>query len=74
MAHIYKVVFKNTGEERYFTSLAAIYTRFTTEQIGVPLTSLYNLGVRRGQPYRSLICDITQHELISKHQEDNKQD
>jgi hypothetical protein len=38
---IYHVEFKGTGRHYYFGSVAAIYDRFSEQEIGILLTNLY---------------------------------
>lgn len=39
------------GQDYYFGSLAAIYTEFTKEEIGVSYGSLRNYGISPERPY-----------------------
>lgn len=39
------------GKDYYFGSLAAIYTKFTKDEIGISYGSLRNYGLTPGRPY-----------------------
>lgn len=54
--------------EFFFTSLEAIYTVFTAEQVGCCVSRLWNLKVSDGVPYYSGRCEITREPLIRKPQ------
>nr|DAN47156.1 MAG TPA: hypothetical protein [Caudoviricetes sp.] len=45
-------------EHYYFGSVAAIYDRFTPEQLGVSLSRLWSFGIAPGRPYKNKICTI----------------
>ncbi len=71
--HIYRVSFRDVpegegGRDFFFTSLAAIYTRFTVAQVGCAVTRLWNVGVSGGTPYDGRMCRITREPLYSKRQ------
>lgn len=54
--------------EWYFTSLAAIFDRFSSAQIGCALRTLWDNGVPVGAPKATRTCVISRHPLISKPQ------
>lgn len=57
----------------YFGSKAAIFQRFTNEQIGIAYCSLRDIGSLKDGPYQNKKCTIWQGELIasqSKQKED----
>lgn len=49
----------------YFGSKAAIYQRFTSEQIGITYHSLRDVGSIKDKPYINKRCTIWQGELIA---------
>ena len=49
----------------YFGSLAAIYTELTHEELGVSYSTLRNLNIRPGHPYRNSLCIIRRDKLIT---------
>lgn len=64
--HFHMAPFLIQGDMRttfYFTSLAAIYTVFTTKQIGCSVNQLWRLKVSDGVPYRSTECEISREPL-----------
>ncbi len=70
---IYKVSFrespKNDGrKDFYFTSLAAIYEQFTSEEIGCNVENLWRVGVRVGNPYYGKLCSVTRETIVRKAQ------
>lgn len=67
--HVYKVYFQNAvncKKSYYFSSLAAIYTVFSSEQIGCGLQHLWNLGVSSGNVYENKRCRISKEPVINK--------
>lgn len=54
--------------EYYFTSLAAIFDRFSTVQIGCSLRTLWDYGVTADCPKATRNCVISRHSLFSKPQ------
>lgn len=70
----YRVEFKEPpieGDERtefYFSSLAAIYEQFATEQVGCKVSRLWNIGVSDGVPYKGRRCTITKEQVRRKTQ------
>ena len=56
---IYKVTTKNS--ETYFTSLSAIFTKWTERQLGVTLAELYGANAT-AKGYQGVKCTITIHE------------
>lgn len=52
----------------FFTSLSAIYERFSPEQIGCKVSRLWNIGLSGGMPYEGRRCRITKEPLHSKSQ------
>lgn len=70
---IYRVTFKEppteTGErDFFFTSLSAIYERFSPEQIGCKVSRLWNLNVSGGKPYMGAKVTVTREPLHTKRQ------
>lgn len=69
---IYKVAFKapplsdDDRTEFFFTSLSAIYERFSPEQIGCKVSNLWNIGVSDGNPYEGRRCRITKEPILRK--------
>lgn len=72
--NIYRVTFKTPPEEGneqtdfFFTSLAAIYDRFTAEQVGAKVESLWNVKITESKPYRGRRCQITKETVERKAQ------
>lgn len=46
------------NEHYYFGSIAAIYDKFTPEQLGVSLSRLWSFGITEEHPYNNKICTI----------------
>lgn len=70
---IYRVTFKEPPEETgerdfFFTSLSAIYERFSREKIGCKVSRLWNIGVSCGNPYRGKKVTVTREPLHTKRQ------
>lgn len=54
------------GERHYyFGSKAAIFQRFTSEQMGITYYSLKNICITKDKPYVNRQCIIRQGELIA---------
>lgn len=54
------------GERHYyFGSKAAIFQRFSAEQVGITYYSLKNIGITKDEPYVNRNCTIRQGELIA---------
>lgn len=53
------------GEDYYFGSVAAIFSVFTKEDIGVSYGSLRNYAVSPSKPYRNKVVTIKEGVLIS---------
>lgn len=54
------------GERHYyFGSKAAIFQRFTSEQVGITYYSLKNICITKDKPYVNRQCTIRQGELIA---------
>lgn len=49
-----------------FSSLAAIYDKFSAAQVGCSLGNLYNLRVSDGMPYCGKLCMVWREPLYSK--------
>ncbi len=67
--HIIKVqflFFVDQQTEYYFGSLAAIFNKFTEEQIGCSLNTLYRSNIEVGQPKSTRNCIISKHILLRK--------
>ena len=70
---IYRVTFREPPEETgerdfFFTSLSAIYERFSPEQIGCKVSRLWNIGVSGGTPYTGAKVTVTREPLHTKRQ------
>lgn len=70
---IYRVTFKEPPEQSgeldfFFTSLSAIYERFSPEQIGCKVNRLWNIGVSDGNPYTGAKVTVTREPLHTKRQ------
>lgn len=65
---IYKLTLLNGGAEYYFTSLSAIYDRFSHEQIGCRVERLYSVGVSHGIVYRNKLVEVRRYPLARKPQ------
>lgn len=73
MDEIIKVLFHapmpgHDGQEFFFTSLAAIYERFSPAEIGIALQSLYCAGLRVSHPKATKTCVISKHYILRKPQ------
>ena len=66
---IYKVTTKNA--ETYFTSLSAIFDKWSEKQLGVTLAELYGANATK-QGYQGLKCTITIHALCRKAQKSRR--
>lgn len=72
--NIYRVKFKSPPEEGneqtefFFTSLAAIYDRFTPEQVGAAVDRLWHIKITENNPYRGRKCQITKERVGRKAQ------
>ena len=71
--NIYRVEFKTAPYEDgktdyYFTSLAAIYDRFTPAQIGCAVQRLWELHISDGVVYKGRKTTITRETIASKSQ------
>lgn len=55
-----QVVHVCLGDDRhyYFGSVAAIFDRFTPDELGVSLTTLWNYGLAPDRPYKNNRCAI----------------
>lgn len=51
-----------------FSSLAAVFDRFSVEQIGCSLGHLYNLKVPEGSAYAGRQCIIKREKVLAKRQ------
>jgi predicted metal-binding transcription factor (methanogenesis marker protein 9) len=56
----------HTGEHRFFGSIAAIYTCFTTKQVGVSQRTLYKYNLSEEHSYSNKLCTIRKAKLIRK--------
>jgi hypothetical protein len=64
---IYKLRFNDTGDEHFFGSLSAIFVTFSSDQIGVKLTSLWsNANFNENGEYNNPLVSITKSVLIRK--------
>lgn len=76
--YIYRVSFKNeqAGDntwvtDYYFTSLAAIYEQFSSEQIGCKVERLWNLKITPDSPYIGHKCTISKEPITRKKRQQN---
>lgn len=53
------------NSHHYFGSLAAIYEKFSKEEIGITYGSLRNYGLSTERPYRNKCCIIRKGVLIT---------
>ena len=56
----------------YFSSLAAIYERFSPKQIGCALATLWGSNVEIGNPKSTRLCVISREPLYNKPQTNKK--
>lgn len=69
---IYRVAFNEPPLENddswefYFTSLSAIYEKFTPEQVGCKVSRLWNLKITPDKPYNGRRCRITKDPVLRK--------
>lgn len=69
-----KAMFGNTiihvetydGRHGYFGSVAAIYEKFTIDEIGISLAALWNYGLAEDYPYRNKFVTIRKGTIIRK--------
>jgi hypothetical protein len=61
---IYNV--KIGDENHYFGSIAAIFDKFTPEQLGVSKSRLWSYGIKPERPYKNKICTIYKSEIHRK--------
>ena len=54
---IYHVCFGDE-EHHYFGSIAAIYDKFTPQQLGVSRSRLWSFGITPERPYKNKVCMI----------------
>lgn len=55
----------NNGTHHYFGSLAAIYEKFSKEEVGISYGSLRNYGLNEDKPYKNKYCTIRKGVLIT---------
>lgn len=61
---IYRVAFNEPPLENddswefYFTSLSAIYEKFTPEQVGCKVSRLWNLKITPDKPYNTMVGGV----------------
>lgn len=53
------------GQHHYFGSIAAVYTRFTKDNIGISYGSLRNYGLAPDKPYQNKYVTICKGTLIA---------
>ncbi len=54
------------GQHYYFGSVASIYDKFTSEQLGIGYGSLRNYGLSPDTPYINSKCTIRKGVLLQK--------
>lgn len=69
---IIKVEFFDDGKTCCFGSLAAIFTRFTPEEIGCTLETLWAAKIAPGSPKATSKCLVSKHYIIRKPQSKKK--
>ena len=52
------------GQHYYFGSLSAIYTKFSSKDLGIALGTLRNYGLKE-EPYQNSLCTIRKGFLIT---------
>lgn len=55
----------NNNSHYYFGSLAAIYEKFSKEEVGISYGSLRNFGLSADKPYMNKLCIIRKGYLIT---------
>lgn len=65
-----QVVHVCLGDDRhfYFGSIAAIFDRFTPDELGVSMAALWNYGIAPDRPYINNKCRIYRGTIQRKHQ------
>lgn len=53
------------GSHHYFGSLAAIYEKFTREEVGITYGSLRGYGLTAEHPYSNKLCTIRKGVLVT---------
>lgn len=53
------------GQHYYFGSLSAIYTKFSSKELGVALGTLRNYGLGKERPYKNSQCIIRKGILVT---------
>ncbi len=53
------------GEHYYFGSLAALYSKFTKEQLGVAYGTLRNYKIEKEKPYQNAKCTLRKGILMT---------
>lgn len=54
------------GRHEYFGSVAAIYDKFTRDDIGIALASLWSYGLSEDHPYQNKLVTIRKGTVIRK--------
>ena len=57
---------RDNKQDFYFGSLKAIYSKFTPEEIGCALQSLYSAKIRFGNYKATEKCVVSKHEVVRK--------
>lgn len=53
------------GQHYYFGSLSAIYTKFSSKELGIALGTLRNYGLKEEKFYRNSQCTIRKGVLVT---------
>jgi len=62
----------NGKAEFFFGSLAAIYEKFTSVQIGCKIEALWGAKIGEGRPKATRFCIISKHTVYRKKQKSGK--
>lgn len=54
------------GQHFYFGSIASVYDRFSSQQLGISYGALRNYGLSEDKPYHNAKCIIRKGALIAK--------
>lgn len=53
------------GQHHYFGSLSAIYTKFSSKELGIALGTLRNYGLKEKKTYQNSKCIIRKGTLVT---------
>ena len=60
---VFHLYVKETGEQRYFASLGALFNAYAREDIGIAYQSLKNYWQKTDEPYENALCVIIKGKL-----------